>query len=367
MTEYSSSLLSALAAFVVRQSAVVQQEGGIVSGVDRIPGSNVGLTSEDRHVMARISQHLLIRGSTDFGAEVHQLLHQCGQPLGQWLDHQEVVSCGLQHVTLIDPDAAVPSLEARELAKGFQGYLPDEEEILFGAFKAACKKHYGSRSAYAYTAVREWVVRHPIARFQDIQEFLIKAKLVGPMIRTILQFYEAVPLGWSLKEGVPICSDCGNAMSRLPNKQMRCRTPACAETANPVVASYGQGEDLLRVKRSMMVYWVNPGFDEIRLYDSLKTAGHEVDLYPCEDRVDLAIGTTGMDLKAYRSPELLAEHFNNGIGGLAHYTRRIVVVPNRLLIAVPDYLRRLKQALQGAAAALECRSVKDIEREFRHA
>ncbi len=364
MRATADPLITALAAFVVRQSAATHASAGMVSGIDRIPGSNVGLTVADRQLMAQVSRRLLQRGRADIGAEVHELLHACTRPLQDWFDEPEVRDGGLQRVVLIDADAGMPSIEARDLARGYDGYLPDEQAMLFREFMTVVKRNYADRRETAYTQVREWVIRHPLATSREIASFLASARLKGPLLGQVLGFYEQVPAGWAQAQGVAQCAYCGNALAVTTAGRYRCRTQVCADQRDAAVRTHLPLEDLQRVKRALMVYWINPGLDEIALYEALKAAGLDPRLYPDCDAVDIAVGDIGIDLKAYASPELLADTFSSDIGGLAAYRRRIIVIPDRLLKASPSYLDRLKGALQGPAMSLECRTVSSIQREL---
>lgn len=367
VTASSGSLVVELAALVVRQSLLVQRDGDFVSGVDAIPGQRHGLTRHDRHAMAEVSRRLLMTGRPDQAAEIHELLALCGRPLGEWLQDAEVEARGLQRVALVDLDAGAPTMEARALAERFEGHLPREEEQLFHSFLAILRRHFASKAPAAYTAIREWVVRHPLCRTADIQGFLADRRLLGPIISAVFSFYEPVPLGWTARDGVPVCAHCGNALQPLPRRAFRCRTQACAAVENPSVRAYEDPTDLLRLKRSMMVFWLNPGFDELRLYDALRTAGQAVALWPDMDAVDLAIDDAGFDMKAYASPEMLASRFETNIGSLAAYRRRALVIPDRLLVEVPHYLQRLRAALPEAARSLECLSASEVLARYAHA
>ena len=77
----------ALAALVTRQARQVFMGGGasMVSGVDRLRADLSGLSDEDRRAMALVSRARLAEGLSDIGAEIHQLLAICKQPLGEWL------------------------------------------------------------------------------------------------------------------------------------------------------------------------------------------------------------------------------------------------------------------------------------------
>jgi hypothetical protein len=127
---------------------------------------------------------------------------------------------------------------------------------------------------------------------------------------------------------------------------LACRTAACAASQPSAPGERSTEREMLRVRRGLLHYWVEPGFDEMRLYDALKARGLPAQLYPQRDVVDLAVGDWGVDLKAYASPETLGRRFRDSLGGLARYRQRIVAIPDWLLERTPGYLERLAASMQ---------------------
>ena len=125
-----------------------------------------------------------------------------------------------------------------------------------------------------------------------------------------------------------------------------CRTQACRAAHEARVGGYKAPGLLTRVSRGVRQYWVEPGRDEIEMCDALRAMGHPVELYPFRDRVDLSVGDIGVDLKMYASPETLGRRFQRGIGGLAHYRLKLVVIPDWIVAGAPSYLDRLRSAAQ---------------------
>jgi hypothetical protein len=341
---FEATLAPALAALVVRQARVAIVEGRPVSGVDRYVGDQIGLTREDRHAMALVSRARLSQGLSDIGAEIHEVLAHCLQPLGEWLPLPSIHAERLTAVALLDPDGGVPTREAEELAQRFATATASIEELLFSRFQELLAKGSRLAAAAVYTRVREFVVRHPIATHEQLRELLPDVpSTIGVLIQQ--EFYEPVPDGWGPHETLTICGHCGNAL-RKAEQGFVCRTKACAE-ALPAEASRQQPlADSLRLTRGLRQYWQEPGFDELRVFDELCHAGLQPVLYPQLDRVDIEVGEVGIDLKAYVSPELLASRLNRNLGGLAHYRHKWLVVPDRLVQRIPAYLERLRTALQ---------------------
>lgn len=337
-------LIASLAALVVRLARMSLFEGKMVSGTSRTYGSPVGLGPDDRRAMSAISRACLTQGLPDYGAEIHDLLALCTLPLGEWLPLPEIVQAGLNYTVLIHADDGIPTAEAEELAAGFTGMTAAIEEQLFARFMEVLSRHPEQQANTYYTKVREFVVRNPVCNLDEFKVGLtdeVPARLWMVIQR---EFYEAVPSGWCIDGTVPICDHCGNAMKK-GRAALVCRTAACA-AAHPARSSRSvTASSVMRVARGIRQYWVEPGIDELRLYDALLASGTRAELYPFRDRVDIAVGETGIDLKTYVSPETLGQKFKRSIGGLAYYPQRLLVVPDWHAASVPSYLDRLTRAM----------------------
>lgn len=357
-------MIPALAALVVRQARHLAARQAYVSGIDRIRSSPIGLSMEDRRAMALVSAACIEAGAggdfgtdlADAGAEIHELLHRCTQPLGEWLPASVHAGLGLSGVTLIDADESVPTPEALDLARDFSTTDAALEELLFDHFKEELTKQGPARGASLYTAVREFVVRHPLVDDAALEWLYDDAALplsILEMLRS--EFYAPVPPGWIGGTGVASCSACGNAMRMTDQGWHQCRTRAChmggAAAIEPV---WRTAEGLRRASPAIMQFWINPGIDELKLFDALAARGVRAELYPAMDRVDLAVGDIGIDLKAYRSPELLGRKLAASRGGLVHYREGWLVIPDWLAAQTPNYLPRLRTALGSTAPLIEC-------------
>lgn len=342
----TSILIPALAALVIRQAQLSLIEGRMVAGVDRVYGIPVGLSPEDRRAMALVSRACLVNGLPDHGAEIHDLLAYCTRPFGEWLPIAEVTDNGLSSTEFIQEEDGVPTPEAEELASGFGGMTSSLEDQLFGKFMEVIGKFPDSSANTYYTLVREFVVRHPLCTTEDMKRFGSSGDLPPQLwIMIQQQFYEPVPESWSNGSGVPVCDHCSNALRR-GKAGLACMTVACASSLPAKSSRSLPASSLMRVSRGIRQYWVEPGIDEIRLYDALLAAGLKAELYPNRDRVDIAVGDIGLDLKTYTSPEMLGRKFKRNLGGLVHYKDRIVVIPDWQAAAVPSYIDRLERAME---------------------
>lgn len=360
-----SLLVPALAALVVRlgRTALIDQK--MIVGIDWRHGASIGLRPEDRKAMALVSRACLMRGRPDHGSEIHQLLAMCTQPLGNWLDLPEVLNAGLAETVLVHPDESVPTLEAEELAKNFSSMTATLEEQIFSRFIELLEKNPQALIFEYYTAVREFVVRHPLAADNDFAT--LRNSVPSILMHCVqTQFYELVPDGWAPGGTVVPCAHCGNSMR--PGKiGLVCRTQACASALPAAQAEPREASGLYRLVRSIRQYWHEPGVDEIRLLDALANNGITAELYPMRDQVDIAVGDIGIDLKSYSSPELLGAKLRKSLGGLAFYDQKWLVVPDWLVARTPAYLERLKNAMEDKAKTIRCLSVKQAIKELTNA
>jgi hypothetical protein len=353
-------LVAALSSLVISQAKVAMLDRQIISGLDWRAGQRNGLTLEERKIMALVSRFSLKAGLRDFGSEIHDLLSNCTYPLQDWLKIPELISAGFGPTVLIDPDYGIPTPEAQELASEFSTLVAHLEERLFGALKELLSKYPGTSANDYYTTIREFIVRNPVVSADKL--FATSKLLPGALWMAIQQeFYESVPYSLASNGVVTLCAHCSSLMMPLAGRgnTLRCQTRAC-NAVNPSKAGQVlQINDAKRVKRGIHQYWVEPGLDEIVLFDALTKAGIKAELYPFQDRVDIAIGDIGLDLKSYVSPEILGSKFKKGLGGLASYATKWIVIPNWLVANSVNYLDRLRGAMGDTASRVQCYSVRD--------
>lgn len=349
-----SLVVPALADLVVRQARQALLEDRLICGISLTPGSLVGLSAADRQAMSLVSRACLVRGLPDAAAEIHALLFSCTRPLGEWLAIPEVVEVGLAGTRLVHPGEKVPTVEAEELASRFSGLAIGLEEQMFARLTEQLKRLPNEAAFTYYTRVREFVVRHPIC-----QTHALRALDIPSAVWNIIQqeCYEPIPSGWTEANGqVSLCEHCGNIL-RPGAFGPVCRTEACALSLPTRPGPLVPVENLLRVTRGVQRFWVEPGFDEVRLFDRFVTAGMPALLYPERDLVDISVGRIGIDLKAYASPETLGMRLAERLGGLVQYEVRVLSIPDRLIQATPAYLDRLRRAL--GRSDVRCLSVSD--------
>ena len=353
----ATTLVSALSSLVISQARMALLDRSIISGMDAVQGRRGGLSREDRRIMAMVSRLCLQAGLPDHGGEIHNLLALCKLPLEEWLNLPEIFSQGLGPMVLIDPEYGTPTPEAQDLALGFSTLTAHIEEKLFDAFKENLKRFPEQSADSYYTAIREFVVRHPVVS-EDVLAFS-KPKVPGNLwLGVQTEYYEPIPGGLARNGKITLCAHCNSLMQKHAiSAQLRCQSRACHQSRPTLAGDTLEAASARRVHKSIHQYWVEPGIDEIFLYDALTKAGLPAQLYPHQDRVDIAVDDIGMDLKTYASPEILGAKFKKSIGGLAHYGRKWIVIPDWLIKLTPNYLARLRSAMgEESSQRLTCMS-----------
>jgi hypothetical protein len=363
-TKESAALVPALAWLVVSQAHVAVIDGRTISGLDRYHGASNGLTVEDRRVMAMISRASLVHGLQDFGGEIHTLLANCTRRLGDWLTIPAVLDDGYADAVLIDPDSLMPTAEAQDLAAGFWSVTAHIEESLFAKFSEVLDKYSEEAAAEYYTRTREFIVTHPVATTDEL--FAIGKHLPSVLGMALQQeFYEAVPEAFSVRGTVQLCGHCHSLLRNI-NGKLQCQTTACRLSSPLLEGAFLSPSECRRVTRGIRQYWVEPGIDEIRLYRALIQQELPAFLYPFRDKVDVGVADEiGIDLKTYASPEILGARFRKGLGGLALYPHKFIVIPDWLVRRVPVYIDRLVHALGDTAPRVRCLPLSRVVSEVR--
>lgn len=340
-----ATLVSALSSLVISQARIALVDRAMISGLNAIQGIKSGLNPEERRIMAMVSRFCLQAGLPDHGGEIHDLLFLCKQPLQDWLRIPALVDQGMGPIILIDPEYGIPTPEAQDLAQGFSTIAAHIEERLFDSLKESLKRYPAPSAAAYYTAIREFVVRNPVISAENLIDS--RPSMPGALWLGVQQeFYERIPGGSARCGKIVLCAHCNSLMQpHTLSGVMRCKSRACHRSRPSQPGQTLDAVNARRVHRSIHQYWVEPGIDEIFLFDAMVKEGLPARLYPDQDRVDIAVGDIGMDLKTYASPEILGAKFNKGIGGLSGYTRKWVLVPDWLVQLTPNYLERLKNSM----------------------
>lgn len=353
--------LQLLALGLIAQHRAVAERQAIVGGFD---GENRrrNMPMALRRGMALLGRHFFEEGREETTASVHQLIRQATTPLVTWAPRALAELPNAADIVLVDPDYLVPSEDCELIAEEAEGSSPDDlmERHLHGRLTESLAK-LGVRADAAYTAIREFIGRRPLASRADLR--LIKTddpEWPDEAIRFIDSVYAPVHAAAAVDGEVAQCRHCGG----LIDTDGKCVLRGCREEHAP--AEIGKripvGQAYL-ARPEILKYWVDPGRPELRLYDALADAGLHPLLYPHSDRCDVALGDdVGIDVKDYADPVRLARKVNRGIGGLAHYPRAILAVADRRA-GYGAYIERLREQLTvGTRRRLEVLSVRDTVR-----
>ncbi len=228
------------------------------------------------------------------------------------------------------------------------------EGLHFDQFYQAVSNLRSRQQAPAYTQIREFIVRNPVAPVNAIKK-LASDPVLMRIADLFEAFYEPIPIG-AIRNGGSIltCNRCGSILwpdtDAKTFPEGRCRLSHCNEKgASKCGKVIHDPRDHRTIKKEILAYWVGPGLDEILIYDCLNAKNVSATLYPDRDAVDVGAKNLsfGIDAKSYACPSLLGRKLSSGIGRLAKYAERYIAVPDAKLTFNPNYLSELKAAYTG--------------------
>lgn len=272
-------------------------------------------------------------GVPDIGSGLHVAMERMTLPPSAWGLAPDLTPKSYREVVLIDPILRIPTNEAWQIAKLHPTEGDAREHVQFKRLMDALTKVHKEK---AYTVLRGYLIRNPMVRRKDLNAFLLEN---GDLFDTevIIGFYGQPSPDW-IRQGAAacVCVHCNSPF--MPTRgylTARCANRACSATEIPTSRPIsGDPSDYLVLHDELMLYWVAPGYDEIRLFDALTAASLDTSLYPRQDEVDISVGDfdTGIDVKAYSSPTLLAKVLasKGRQEPLGRYRLKIIAVPDRL-------------------------------------
>ena len=361
--DFARITLDLLARGVLEQYRQAMQ--GAVTGLVRYErGGVVDTPLPLRQAMARLGRLYWEEGCEDHAASVHEILQACMTPFSLWAPGAISSISGTANSVLIDPEYRVPSEDCETIAQQADGANLDDliEHNMHSQLMQAIAP-LGNDAHGAYTTLRGFVARHPLATIRELHRLYANPELPNSAIEFVRSLYVPVHVDLAMKGTVSRCYYCNAPVDR----DDRCLIHGCREDHPQVRCGQRVRQDEALVARpEVLKYWVDPAREELRLFDSLRRSKIAADLYPFSDRCDVAIGdVVGVDVKDYRDPSSLARKLNLGIGGLAHYRRRIIAVADRRT-RNKEYTERLReQLLPYIRQSIEVRSVSDTIHELK--
>lgn len=360
-----------LAQGIIRLYRKIDDDKKIVKQDDDLP-------TELYQAMCKLGRLYIESGDIDQAASVHQILNLARFPLRseKWnLGVFQQPEFSYQDVILIDPQMCVPTSDCETIAHHYGGFGENNliERRLYNQLKDSTEKLGSRRQHQAYTAIRELLGRFSLIGQRKLFDYLEQHDLT-PLQRVISDFFIEVPDILLIKNLAYRCADCGTLMRPhhqkiYPNGQ--CPIVQCPGHLNPKVGEKldPNKDKLLVAKPQILTYWTAPAIDELAIYDIAKKEGLEVELYPNSDLCDIGINNRfiGIDAKSYNIPVLLAAKLNKSIGGLIHYTHRIIAISDRLIQENPYYLDILRERLEpkNPQSTLQIMSVAEIIKRLK--
>jgi hypothetical protein len=300
---------------------------------------------------------------------VHALIAQAHRPLraADWglaaLDQRDFPYSG---VRLLDRDTRMPTLDCIDIARNISSELDMREQQAFKELDATADQ-FGSRGDEAYSALREYIVRHPVCKVDDMRRDMEtrNMQLAMPFLTSC---YEPVQPHHLVSGGLHRCPGCGAPMAASTIVgHLGCTVRQCGSFDAPVpVGDVRQAiTGLVVAKPHVRMYWCGPGLDEIALHDVASAAGVETILYPWRDKADLGLedGQVGIDVKSHANPFLLAAMLNADIGGLSLFSRKIVAINDQSISRFASYLDIVRRECE--RTDVEIMSVAALNRELR--
>jgi hypothetical protein len=331
----------------VRQGAIVgHTHKDKTGGFDGIPPSL-------RKAQALLGSHYFYEGEEDRAASVHQLLYQCTSPLHTWAPRALVNLQAGRYREAILIDATyhgdpVPSEDCETIAETMGGAksLSDLIEHRLHERLRETLKDIGTVNPagadQAYTTIREFVGRHPLASRHELDNFSYQhPELPDQAIMFVRSLYVPVH-AWDARNGRQVrrCPYCHGLITAQQGdwQSASCCLAGCRDD-HPTSPAEDDAELLpladSRIARpEVLKFWIDPAREELRLYDALLKASYmherDVQLYPQSDKCDVALDVeAGVDVKDYHDAYLLAHRINSTHLGVFEYPDAILAIAKR--------------------------------------
>lgn len=344
------------------------RDGAVVGHTDRMKTGVINTPTILHQAMAHLGRHYFTEGREDRAASIHQLLQLCMEPLDSWAPRALSELEKYRDAILIDPVYHVPNEDCEAIAEEAEGTNLSGliEHYLHEELRSKLKQ-LGSEADLAYTTIRDFFGRHPMATWNELQRLYLNPELNNDAIEFVRRLYLPVHASNATGGHIRRCSRC---MALIASDGL-CVLAGCREDfPNPVAtqASLHKSEAFI-ARPEVLKYWADPAREELRLYDALcgdKNLQRRVHLYPHSDWCDVSIDEdVGVDVKDYRDPVRLAQRLNRSLGNLSRYSERILAIAQRRWS--DTYRDRLIEQLSPERrAALQVMSVEQAIRHLKY-
>ena len=214
-----------------------------------------------------------------------------------------------------------------------------EERMLYEKMKGLSQEHY--------TGIREFIIRHPLASREELQD--MKIQLIGSA-----EAIDAMNFAYEPWEGEAYrCPSCGWTMTEGKYGPV-CHSRYCTKK-HPVLTEkmkIDQNERFVRLKKGVMRYFAQPGKLELGIADYCKELGLSYTLWPMMDTYDIEITFPDgelweIDAKAYHNPIALRNKVQNDPAfDREAFDRGYYVVPSEFVRNQRSYTRIVDGALK---------------------
>lgn len=356
-------------AVVLLAHGVLKQFQAIREG--KIVGISADIPLSLRQAQAHFARFALEQGQSDTFASVHQLLVCCTRPLSTWAPAAISQDSRFASAVLLDPAYRVPSEDCGAIAELGSHAEDVVEKQLYRMLMQALDSLTEAEQDAAYLLVRGFIAKHPLVTREELRELRNSPRLSPQVAEFFDLVYEPAHAANAERTLIRRCGHCNSNL--LPQTGL-CTLASCHEKyhLHPSEGIAVPVKQALLARPEIRKYWCDPAQEELRLYNGLRALfGEAVQLYPHQDRCDVAIGeNVGIDVKDYQDPVSLARKLNHSLGGLRLYPRKILAVAARRA-GQAQYVDRLKeQLLPTLRRSLQVLSVdqvlKTLKEEQRH-
>lgn len=339
------------------------------------------LSGNLKMAMLRLASLYLLSGRENTVCGAHNLVERCKKPFSEkhWgLPVFDMPGFHYKALALLfdddlSPDGLPLKNECVDIASGLTTYADYVEKEIFRELLEICEKFGCEDDRHkVYSALREFVVRHPVTTREEYGRFMDrKAPWAKGLAESILSTCYIPTQPHHLVNGMLLkCGNCGAPMKSYQNTdRVCCQIEECKNFRKPIQSSSALTitKESLVAKGAVLRYWVGPGIDEVALYDAAIKAGFDALLYPYMDRCDVCLNDTiGIDIKSYTNPKVLADQLRRKkLGGLVAYKTRYIAINDNAASRYDDYLAILRNEWRNETSSVRFVLVSDLCKKIK--